>query len=92
MGLVLSKFKPCVGFQNALFPFREISTTEGAKISGGAVNNMKDKFSFYLSEKRVKLLHKIMIYFCRQMNKNKSKKSHRKKICLGFEPFVDWVE
>ena len=52
------------------------STIKEAKFSWGAVNNMKDRFSFYLPEERVKLLHNIMIYFSCQMNKNKSKKSH----------------
>ena len=42
------------------------------KISGGAVNNMKD-FNF------LTFFHTIMIYFSRQITKNKRKKSHRKE-------------
>ena len=49
--------------------------TEGAKVSGDAKNNIKDRFMFssYLSEQQVKLLHNIMIYFSCQMNKIKTK-------------------
>ena len=41
---------------------------------------MKGKFSFYLSEKLVKLLHNIMIYFCRQMNKKAKNHTGKKAV------------
>ena len=56
-------------------PIYRVSTTEGAKISGDLVSNMKDRLSPYRSEQQVKLLHNIMIYFSCEMNKTKNKKN-----------------